>query len=211
MRTIETKVYPFSELSEDAKEKAIEGLSDINLDYDWWNFVYEDITGVLSYFGTDAKVTGFALDTADYVSIDMHVNFFELYEAVNTQSYKTEYPKICEKYNLMKQFTAIDSRVMKLINDGTINVSTEVSAEDNRHSFNVEITFDHSNYNDLKNINKELDKLKCDICEILSDLNSLALSLLKSEFEYLQSKQAIIETIEANNYEFDEDGKLTNL
>ena len=44
MRTITTvkTVYSFDELGEDAQEKAIENLYDLNIDYDWWEFVFED-------------------------------------------------------------------------------------------------------------------------------------------------------------------------
>lgn len=35
------------------------------------------------------------------------------------------------------------------------------------------------------------------------------LSILRQEYEYLTSEEAIIETIEANEYEFTEDGKLS--
>jgi len=42
MRIKETKVYPFDELSDEAKEKAVEGLCDINVDYEWWEGIYDD-------------------------------------------------------------------------------------------------------------------------------------------------------------------------
>lgn len=42
MREKITKVYPFDELSEEAKEKAIDLLSDINVDYDWWECLCEE-------------------------------------------------------------------------------------------------------------------------------------------------------------------------
>jgi myo-inositol catabolism protein IolC len=38
MEIKEVKVYKFNELDEKAKEKAIERYSDINVDYDWWEF-----------------------------------------------------------------------------------------------------------------------------------------------------------------------------
>jgi len=41
MRTIQVELYQFNELSEDAKQKAIEQLGDIDY-YDWWSSVYED-------------------------------------------------------------------------------------------------------------------------------------------------------------------------
>jgi hypothetical protein len=42
MRTVKIKVFRFEELSEESQEKALSGLADINVDYDWW-----DIDGLL--------------------------------------------------------------------------------------------------------------------------------------------------------------------
>lgn len=42
MRIKEIKCYQFDELSDKAKQNAINHFSDINTDYDWWNWVYED-------------------------------------------------------------------------------------------------------------------------------------------------------------------------
>lgn len=39
---VTTKVYSFDELSDEAKEKAIEKLYDINVLGDWWDGVYDD-------------------------------------------------------------------------------------------------------------------------------------------------------------------------
>lgn len=61
MRIKETKVYPFDELSDDAKEKAVEGLWDINIFYgDWWECTFEDATQV------KLKLTEFELDRGSY-------------------------------------------------------------------------------------------------------------------------------------------------
>lgn len=43
MRTIETKVYQYDELLEEAQSKAVEAHLDINVNYDWWEFIYEDL------------------------------------------------------------------------------------------------------------------------------------------------------------------------
>lgn len=56
MRTIITKVYQFSELSEQAKQKAVETMQDINVDYDWWQSTYEDAENI------GLKITSFDLD-----------------------------------------------------------------------------------------------------------------------------------------------------
>ncbi len=56
MRNKEITLYQFSELSEEAKEKAINNLFDINLDHDWWEFTYEDAKNI------GLKITSFDLD-----------------------------------------------------------------------------------------------------------------------------------------------------
>ena len=60
MRIIETKVYKFDELPEDIKEKAIENLYDINVDYEWWQFIYEDAEQI------GLEITEFDIDRASY-------------------------------------------------------------------------------------------------------------------------------------------------
>lgn len=42
MRIQETKLYKFNELSDEAKQKALEGLYDINVDLEWFEAVYYD-------------------------------------------------------------------------------------------------------------------------------------------------------------------------
>ncbi len=60
MRIKETKVYPFDELSEDAQEKALENLWDINVDYEWWEFTYDDA------LSARLKLTEFDLGRGNY-------------------------------------------------------------------------------------------------------------------------------------------------
>ena len=76
MRIKKTKVYPFDELSEDAKEKAVEYLHDINVSHDWWEFTFEDAAQVklkLTEFDCDGRgycrgeFIEYAKDTADAI------------------------------------------------------------------------------------------------------------------------------------------------
>ena len=55
MRIKEVKVYKFDELSDKVKDKVIENFSDINTDYDWYEFIYEDAGQI------DLEITGFDL------------------------------------------------------------------------------------------------------------------------------------------------------
>ncbi len=56
----ETKVYPFDELSEDAQERAVENLAEINVDYEWWDSTFEDAAQA------KLKLTEFDLDRGSY-------------------------------------------------------------------------------------------------------------------------------------------------
>lgn len=42
MRTINVDLFTFNELSEDVKEKVISNNREINVEHDWWEFIYED-------------------------------------------------------------------------------------------------------------------------------------------------------------------------
>ena len=60
MRIKETKVYPFDELSDAAKESAVGGLCDINIWHDWWESIFDDA------FSARLKLTEFELDRGSY-------------------------------------------------------------------------------------------------------------------------------------------------
>src|SRR5690606_33638809 len=69
MKTIEINLYKFNELSEEAQQKALENLWDLNVDHEWWEFTYEDANNIglnitefdlyrgniNGYFGLDAR------------------------------------------------------------------------------------------------------------------------------------------------------------
>ena len=59
--TIKRKLYKFEELSEEAQEEAIERLYDINVDYEWWNFTYDDAERI------GLKITAFDIDRGNYI------------------------------------------------------------------------------------------------------------------------------------------------
>jgi hypothetical protein len=48
--------YSFAELSKEAQQTALSDLQDINVDYDWWESVYDDAENI------GAKITSFDMD-----------------------------------------------------------------------------------------------------------------------------------------------------
>ena len=69
MRTIETKVYKFEELTKEAQSKAIEKCYDINVCHDWWECTYNDaktIEAQIAYSYSGDTITDFWFGTTGY-------------------------------------------------------------------------------------------------------------------------------------------------
>lgn len=173
MRTIETVAYNFDELSEEAKKKAIEGLADINVDYDWYAFIYEDAEQA------GLKITGFDLDRANYCKAEFTEGAENCANLIIANHGET-----CDSYNTAKEFLKDRTELVKKYSDG---IDLEEVHEDNYYEFD-----------------NELDTLEYNFQQSLSEDY---LSMLKKEYEYLTSEEAIIQTIKANDYEFTEEGK----
>lgn len=91
MRTITTTktVYTFDELSETAKEKAIEKCHSINVDFEWWENVYEDAENI------GLKISGFDIGWGGYVKGNFLLSACEVSQSIlnnhgeTTETYKT--------------------------------------------------------------------------------------------------------------------------
>jgi len=120
----ETTTYCFEELPEDIQEKAIENLYDINVDYSWWEFVYEDAENVL------LKISEFDIDRASYVKAD----FIE-YAENTAQKIIENHGDMCETFKTAEEYLKDRKELVKKYSDG---VNIEEVAEDNELEFEDE-------------------------------------------------------------------------
>ena len=170
VETVKRNLYSFGELSEEAKEKAIERLYDLNVDHDWWDSVYEDAERV------GLKITSFDLDRGSYVkgkftqSAEAVANAILQEHGPNADTVETAQQYIFELEHLRDPYS-----------------------DENRGNDD----FDPDDI-DTEEIDKEFLRMLCEDYRIM----------LQEEYDYLTSEEAIIETIQANEYEFTEDGKL---
>jgi len=101
----ETKVYPFDELTDEAKETVIQNHHNINVDYGWWEYLYEDAETVLlkiSEFDLDRNrhCTGDFIEAADDTAKAILENHGETCDTYQTASeYLEERRKLVEKYS----------------------------------------------------------------------------------------------------------------
>jgi len=163
MKTIEIKLYKFSELSKEAKQKAITELCDINVNYDWRESSYEDAKNI------GLKITGFDLDREGYCNGEFLLSANEV-----CQNIFNEHGEMCETYKTAESFM-----------------------EEWQPVFNE--------YMRTEEGEDELLKLENDF---LKSILKNYYILLSGEYDYRGSEKAIIETIETNEYDFTEDGKL---
>lgn len=93
MKTVTINLYSFDELNEQAQQKAIINLSDINVNHEWWDGVYYDAENV------GLKITGFDLDRSRHATGDFIDDaLFTAHKILN------EHGKECDTYTTAETF-----------------------------------------------------------------------------------------------------------
>lgn len=64
MKQVTQTIYSFSELSKKAQQTALNRYADINTDYDWWQFIYDDAKEI------GIEITGFDIDRQNDIDIE---------------------------------------------------------------------------------------------------------------------------------------------
>lgn len=170
MRTVKVNLYSFNELSEEAKEKAIENLRDVNVYGGWWDWISDDAERI------GLKIESFDLDRHLHCEISPYVSALEC-----AQNIVNNHGETTDTYKVAEQFL-----------------------DDHEEPF--------SRYMDESSEDYESSELEDNLLyleeEFFKDMGNEYAKILQIQYEYLYSDEAIIETIEANEYEFTEDGEL---
>ena len=181
MREIMVKVYKFAEFSDDAKERAINALRYINVEFNW----YEDTFDTIRTAGT---LVGLDIDRI-YFDTDLYCIFNADYEYVRgaVKAVRNEFPWADDLCQVAKDLQDLQRRRF-------YSLRCEVSSQRVSNSYRC-FRFG--------------EDYECDaLGDILDDFAHWARILLRDEYEWLTSDEAIREMIEANEYEFTEEGKL---
>lgn len=208
MKQVTIKLYQFSELKEEAKETALDKMRDINTDYRWWDFEYDNFKTIAEYVGVtvDLKKTYFCgfYHQGQGSSYTASVNIIKLLQGVKEMAWKAYAPKAELDFPVIN----IDRRVLDLIQRDIIDTWAKVEPTNRETSVNVSIDLNFS-YNRCGNYNcieDELSRLEEDITDVCEQLNHFLFTALQKAYEYLTSDAAITETIKANGYSFTADG-----
>lgn len=166
MRTVTTEVYSFSELSDKAKQKAIAHYHDINVDYDWWDFIYEDASNVY------IEITGFDVGRGQ----DIQLNFLQHAKDIADEIVK-QHGEDCETYKTAKKF-------LQQWQVQAVTFALTEPCDDEQEDADEQLTEDFK-----------------------KDIARCYWKTLSEDYSYRLSDEAVIESIEANDYEFTKDGR----
>lgn len=193
VETIERKLFTFDELSDEAKETAIERYRENNLDYEWYDAVYDDAI-------TIGKLIGIKID---------RIYFSGFWSQGDGACFEGEYFYSAGSVKEIKAYAPIDTelhRIAKELQDIQKPAFYHLYAyvKHRGHYYHENCTEIDVRNDAQKFTDDQEQRLK----DCLRDFMRWIYRQLEKEYEYLTSEEAIKETIEANEYEFTENGKL---
>lgn len=193
-KILNIKVYQYDELTEEAKEKAIKDLFDINVNLgDWYEWVLEDWTTKLEAMGfedIDIQFSGFYSqgDGASFTAKNIDITKY-----IESQGLSNRFRVLLDVLN--KEECRIEGRVKRC----TWHYSHE-------HTVDVEMEF-YWDEEDIP-IGREsraeflLDVLKDCIEDDVRRLSREIYRDLQKEYEFRTSEEAIVDTIKCNELDF---------
>ena len=200
-RQVVSTVYKFEELSDSAKEKARESLRDINVQHEWWDFVYEDAKNIGEILGIDMNFNGknpciwFSgfWSQGDGACFEGHYS----YAKRSCQKIREYAPKDEELHRIADQLFDIQKRYFYRVTASC------------RHSGH----YQHSRCMtvDVECLDAQGYSIQSFDCEqevrdLLRCFADWIYCQLRDSNEFLISDEAVEETIIANEYEFNVDG-----
>lgn len=189
--------YEYDELSEDAKEKALESMYNINVDDDfWYDAVFEDAKNIGHLMGIDIEniyFSGFS-SQGDGACFTGHYS----YAKKSVKEVKSCAPQDKELHRIVSELADIQKRNFYRI------VASVKHSGHYSHEYCTSIDVSAYDHNDNDLITKETED---GIIELLRDYMRWIYRQLEKEYEYMTGREAIEETIRANEYRFTEDGE----
>ena len=210
MRTQTINIYKFDELSDEAKQTAIESARYMDVEvFEWWDSSYESFADAADLFGLDIRQTrkslmggGHRYDPAIYFSGFSSQGdgaCFEGYYAYKKgalKAIKQAFPADSELIRIVRDLQALQQR-----NFYQLTATTKHRGCYN-HSGCMDITVDRADGKAFSDDDEESLK------QLLRDFADWIYSELEDEYDYLTSDEAVVESLTANEVEFTEDGQI---
>ena len=195
MRIIETQVYTFDELSDDAKEKAIEKFRDNEYKHLDLDYFAEDCIYQLEKLGFVNPQVQYSLGYCQGDGLSFEADEYSKLEDLYIEELGKEKEKTAK-------LLADNSTFICTGNKGGYCYASTSHIDLYIENYSSGINTDCNNINDVVHIVRgKLEDLYIDICNNLEKQGY-------DEIEYRLSDECIIENIQCNEYEFTKEGKL---
>lgn len=188
-KTVTYNLYQYDELSDSAKENALEWAADINVNFEWWDF--DGLTGF-----SNSEIRQYRLGNPSCDLLKYKKMYFDIDRGWYIQFIDAEFAddEIARKF--LGVHKSLWEQVYWLINDnpyrGT-NTRLEYEPQDGNKEFTP----------------KQIAILDRAVERFANKMHK-ALYALRDEYEGATSREAIEDTIRANEYTFDVEGKRKN-
>ena len=195
MRVIETKVYSFDELNEEAKKVAVEKLHDINVQNDWYDYIFDDVR-------TFGKLIGIDIN---------RIYFSGFWSQGDGACFECDYSYAKDSMSRIKEYAPNDEVLhaiaKRLLDVQKRNFYKLTATSKHRGHYYHERCTDIYVYRDGNYING-VDNSEEEVIDSLRDLMRWVYKQLEDAYDYATSESEIIETIKCNEYEFTSEGIL---
>jgi hypothetical protein len=207
---ITTTVYTINELSEEARDKAINHFRDYNTIDDFW---FEDMTEVRSPYA-QPYYQGFFQEQAEGSGFDMRAFYFSgfwsqgdgaCFEAfVDYEDYILK-NKLGNRYRMLLSHVRRDGGGLLIKTRGHYSHANTMYVEEADRYYNAADDTQRA-YDASEKADAQAQELIDEILEHAQDLADDFYRQLEREYEYLSSDEQIIESLDANEMLFNEDG-----
>jgi len=205
---IQTQVFTFDELSIEAKEKARAWYREDNLDYDWWDCVFDDFVDICEMLGIELKTRPVPL-MGGGVRHQPCIWFSGFCSQGDGASFEGSYRYA--KGSVAKVMAHAPK------DEDLLGIAQGLTETQRRNFFGLTATITHRGrychaYSMEINVCRDdvamTEDTEEDVTEALRDLANWLYARLEAEYEYLQSDAAVDESIVMNQYAFTASGKI---
>lgn len=191
MKTKLINLYEFDELPEDIKAKVLEDNRYINVDGDYW-YDYDGKTG---FSADEIKKYGLELEHSGNL-----INYKKLYFDIDRAWYIQFVDAEFAHDETARKFLGVPKEIW----DNTSWAFENISYGGNSHG-TTKLSWDYED-----ELTDDIEQVLNMAVERFSDKMEEALKGLQESYEYCTSDEAVIDTIEANEYTFRSNGKMEN-
>jgi len=198
----ETEVFEYHELSEQAKENALDAYVENGLFWDWHETTIDDFKKALEALG--------------FINID--IQFSGFYSQGDGLSFTASFPYLLEDWRKALESIYHDEAFLDLgaelvrLQEELLRLDYDYDPDD----FSFQVVRDSVHYCHEKTVyadfhlqmNKELEKIERDVTEAIWDTCIDLYHFLRKEYEEITSPSYFAELCEINQWEFTENGDI---